>query len=67
MIVEVTYEGAALLRRARLGLLLVDAERDVDTYLVDQIVSAIEAQGHDATATARTGQLRLRVEFEVDA
>lgn len=67
MIVEVVYDGAATLRFARLGLYLTDADAEVDRWIADQLVVAIEAQGRDATATSRSGRLRLRVEFEVDA
>lgn len=64
MTVEVVYEGLAVLRPARLGLFLTDADRDVDFYLIDQLAAALEAQGIPATENV-VGQLRLRCEFEV--
>lgn len=63
MTVEVVYEGMAVLRPARLGLFLTDADRDIDFYVTDSLAAALEAKGV-ATTSSVPGRLRLRVEFD---
>lgn len=66
MTVEVTYEGAAVVRGHRLGVYLTDADLEVDTYLADQLTVALEAQGVPAGLGVK-GTLRLRCEFSPEA